>query len=122
MHPDHLSDWVRGMIAVIELVFSVVGLQGRALELGNRPLSGPSKPRMRGQVRMAFLKRRTERMARGRSQEEWGRRVFQIPVAETRPGIRRELRMAPKRTTSRFYQLLSGHAMAGALLEWTDSD
>lgn len=53
------------------------------------------------------------------------RRTFQLPTDRSRPRIRPQLRGAPKRVASRFYQLLSGHAMIAPFLNdrwgWVDS-
>lgn len=78
---------------------------------------------------LAFLRRR----AAERSTRAWkedievrnaGCRAFRLPTAT--PGIRPQLRRAPKRVAARFFQLLSGHAIIAPFLKdrWgrTDSD
>ena len=54
------------------------------------------------------------------------RGAYREPGREARPRIRRELRKARKGVASRFFQLLSGHAMIAPFLKekwkWTDSD
>ena len=84
---------------------------------------------------LAFLRRRvTERKtmqwitdtaerAKGR---KGGRGAFATPGRGARPGIRPLLRTTGKRVASRYFQLLSGHAMIAPFLrdrwKWTDTD
>ena len=63
------------------------------------------------------MKRKTKGMGRG---------AYKEPGKEARPRIRGPLRRARKGVASRFFQLLSGHAMIAPFLKekwgWTDSD
>ena len=95
-------------------------------------------PPLRGTGRrlsLAFMKRRTT----DRTNERWitdttarmgkkdkGRGAYTGPDRGARPRIRTQLRKAGKRVASRFFQLLSGHAMIAPFLKdrwgWTNTD
>ena len=68
------------------------------------------------QFSLAFLRRRaTERATRAWREDietrNAGRRIFRLPAATSRPGIRPQLRRTTKSVGARLFQLLSGHAM-----------
>ena len=50
-------------------------------------------------------------------QRNGGQRVFGLPVPATRPEIRPRLRVAPEAVESRYFQLLSRHAMMAPFLK-----
>ena len=93
-----------------------------------------SLPPLRGtsdRTSLAFLRRRvTERATRAwrKDIEERNsdRRAFRLPTARLRPGIRPQLRGAPKTVATRFFQLLGGHAMIAPFLKerwgWVNTD
>ena len=63
-------------------------------------------------------------MEGGQKKETRGR-TFRLPIPTARPGIRPQLRTAPKAIAARYFQLLIGHAMVAPFLKkrwgWTDS-
>jgi hypothetical protein len=80
---------------------------------------------------LAFLRRRaTERPPIDGEKEiesrNAGRRTFRLLTTSSRPGHQAPVAQTSKRVATRFFQLLSGHAMIAPFLkergEWTDSD
>ena len=97
--------------------------------------SGPPLRGTRGRASLAFLRRRiTERTNRRwitdtadrTKRRGGGRGAFETPGRAAVPRIRPLLRTTRKRVASRYYQLLSGHAMIAPFLKekwgWTDTD
>ena len=91
----------------------------------------------RGRYSLAFLKRKTtekitkswiaDTMAKMKGKYGGrGRGAYKEPGGGAKPKIRASLRRARKGVASRFFQLLSGHAMIVPFLKekwgWTDSD
>ena len=91
----------------------------------------------RSRYSLAYLKRRiTEGVTREwientrtrmkKNREGKDRGAYEEPGGRAKPKIRKELRKAKKGVASRFFQLLSGHAMIAPFLKekwkWTDSD
>ena len=87
----------------------------------------------RGRFSLAYLGRGVSERTTRRWMEDTrarmsgsGRGAFRVPDREARPGIRPLLGTAKKRVASRFFQLLSGHAMIAPFLKerwgWTDTD
>lgn len=83
----------------------------------------------RREASMAFLRaQRTAHATRGRREEglrrRGGRNQFAVPPPGERPRIPREVRSAPMRIASHFFQLYSGHAMIALFLKeifgWID--
>ena len=84
-----------------------------------------------GRISLSFLKRR----AVGKAAKRWkghifeldrGKQAFNLPRLNSNPKIRTALRNTSKAMASRFYQLLSGHALIAPFpkekWKWTDSD
>ena len=80
------------------------------------------KRRITEGVRRSWLSDTTTRMKKGAA----GKGAFVGPDKRARPGIRTLLRGTRKGVTSRFFQLLSGHAMIAPFLKdrwgWTETD
>ena len=71
---------------------------------------------------LAFLRRRATERATIRWREDiesWnaGRRTFRLPTVLSGPGIRPQIRQVSKAVATRFFQLLSGHAMVAPFLK-----
>ena len=129
----------RGNTITIRWTPAHVGIEGneRADQAAKSSATLPPLRGTRGRFSLAYQKRRiTDGITRGWIEDTRARRnknregkhrgAYNEPGGEARPKIRRELRKAKKGVASRFFQLLSGHAMTAPFLKdkwrWTDSD
>ena len=126
----------RGNTITIRWTPAHVGVEGneRADRAAKDAATLPPLRGVRDRVSLAYQKRRiTEEVTkswledtRKRRSEERSRGAYKEPGNGAKPRIRRELRKARKGVASRFFQLLSGHAMIAPFLKekwkWIDSD